>query len=115
MHPIKLDWTQTGLQTFGGETITNAKLILKPADFVLYSSNTTTVMPINTAETSIKPIIPSLLPQENDSNDSSSSPLPDQSNIKRKEDTTITTQSLSSSLSNSTETKPVINTNNNNK
>lgn len=37
MHPIKLDWTQTGLQTFGGETIANAKLILKPADFVLDS------------------------------------------------------------------------------
>lgn len=35
IHQIKLDWTQTGLQTFGGETSVSAKLILKPADFVL--------------------------------------------------------------------------------
>lgn len=44
MHAIKLDWTQTGLQTFGGETSASAKLILKPADFILTnSSNTPTV------------------------------------------------------------------------
>lgn len=33
-HNLKLDWTQTGLQTFGGETSCCSKLVLKPNDFV---------------------------------------------------------------------------------
>ena len=37
-HQLKLDWTQTGLQTFGGECTTQALLILKPNDYV-HSSN----------------------------------------------------------------------------
>lgn len=40
LHPIKLDWTQTGLQTFGGETNVQAKLILKPADYVIGETKT---------------------------------------------------------------------------
>ena len=35
LHPIKLDWTQTGLQTFGGETSTQARLIIKPTDYIM--------------------------------------------------------------------------------
>jgi BRCT domain type II-containing protein len=32
-HPIKLDWTQTGLQTFGGETTKETVMVLKPGDY----------------------------------------------------------------------------------
>lgn len=32
-HLLKLDWTQTGLQTFGGETTKECQLIIKPNDF----------------------------------------------------------------------------------
>ena len=38
-HLLKLDWTQTGLQTFGGETTVDAQLILKPADFISPNEN----------------------------------------------------------------------------
>ena len=38
-HLLKLDWTQTGLQTFGGETTVDAQLILKPADFINSNEN----------------------------------------------------------------------------
>lgn len=33
-HQLKLDWTQTGLQTFGGETSCIVRLSLKPNDYV---------------------------------------------------------------------------------
>ncbi len=33
-HQLKLDWTQTGLQTFGGECSTQTQLIIKPNDFI---------------------------------------------------------------------------------
>ena len=32
-HLLKLDWTQTGLQTFGGETFKDIELAMKPNDF----------------------------------------------------------------------------------
>ena len=32
-HQLKLDWTQTGLQTFGGESFKDTQLIIKPNDF----------------------------------------------------------------------------------
>ena len=32
-HLLKLDWTQTGLQTFGGETFKDIELAIKPNDF----------------------------------------------------------------------------------
>ena len=33
-HLLKLDWTQTGLQTFGGETGKECQLAIKPNDFI---------------------------------------------------------------------------------
>ena len=33
MHPLKLDWTLTGLQTFGGETIKDEKLLINKNDY----------------------------------------------------------------------------------
>jgi hypothetical protein len=51
MHAIKLDWTQTGLQTFGGETSASAKLILKPADFILTNSSNTPAISTTTSIT----------------------------------------------------------------
>ena len=51
-HQLKLDWTQTGLQTFGGETAQNAKLILKPNDYANHtSSNKKTENTTTNAET----------------------------------------------------------------
>ena len=32
-HQLKLDWTQTGLQTFGGESFKDTDLVIKPNDF----------------------------------------------------------------------------------
>ena len=32
-HQLKLDWTQTGLQTFGGESFKDIDLVIKPNDF----------------------------------------------------------------------------------
>lgn len=40
-HNLKLDWTQTGLQTFGGETSCTTRLVLKPNDFINETSNPT--------------------------------------------------------------------------
>lgn len=37
-HHLKLDWTQTGLQTFGGETSLTTKLVLKPNDYIFNKS-----------------------------------------------------------------------------
>ncbi|CAF0710070.1 unnamed protein product [Brachionus calyciflorus] len=37
-HNLKLDWTQTGLQTFGGETSCTCKLVIKPNDYTTDSA-----------------------------------------------------------------------------
>ena len=36
-HQLKLDWTQTGLQTFGGETCQQVELQLKKSDQLLHA------------------------------------------------------------------------------
>jgi hypothetical protein len=36
---LKLDWTQTGLQTFGGETTQTVQLIIKPSDLIKANKN----------------------------------------------------------------------------
>lgn len=79
-HNLKLDWTQTGLQTFGGETSISTKLVLKPNDFILKSTkvNETQTESIN-SQYIIDPVKnqqQALLAQiETDSNDSENSPL----------------------------------------
>ena len=40
-HLLKLDWTQTGLQTFGGETDQEIQLTLKQNDFIPLNNATT--------------------------------------------------------------------------
>ena len=41
-HQLKLDWAQTGLQTFGGETSLTTKLVLKPNDYIFNKSDSST-------------------------------------------------------------------------
>jgi len=38
-HLLKLDWTQTGLQTFGGETTQDCQLLIKQSDFIQVTNN----------------------------------------------------------------------------
>jgi hypothetical protein len=56
-HLLKLDWTQTGLQTFGGETNQEIQLTVKQNDFIPSNNvNTTTTTNIsNTASTDEPP------------------------------------------------------------
>lgn len=42
-HLLKLDWTQTGLQTFGGETVKECQLAIKPNDFISTSASSARV------------------------------------------------------------------------
>lgn len=54
-HLLKLDWTQTGLQTFGGETNQEIQLTVKQNDFIPSNNVNTTTTTSNTTSTDEPP------------------------------------------------------------